>query len=199
MISFNASREEHGFIEAIAKRAVKTARAWKVNYSRKNAEMDLTACHANGCPLDLAKLLAADDFTFSHDVFGIRRCLDRTTGRLVGLFLPRCAQKEKRPPSKEAVRDQIRRLLEVRRAFPNDRKVLAELDIQTAQLNGDRLEGRTPEEVESSQLAQRWLSGESDIEPAAHWEELARLWTVRKERGAELAKHLPARKEGGQS
>lgn len=51
--------------------------------------MDITACHANGNPLRLAELLKADDGNFGHDVFGIRRFIDRTTGRLMGHFRPR--------------------------------------------------------------------------------------------------------------
>ena len=55
--------------------------------------MDLTACHANGCPMDWAKLLGADDFTFAHDVGGIQRHINRTNGKLENCFLPRCAEK----------------------------------------------------------------------------------------------------------
>lgn len=53
--------------------------------------MDLTACHLNGCTIDLPRLLAAPDTDFAHDVFGIRRHIDRETGGLGGCFLPRCA------------------------------------------------------------------------------------------------------------
>lgn len=55
-------------------------------------EMDLAACHLNGCRLDLAKLIAFDDFNFAHDVFGIHDHMDRQTGKLVGQFLPRCSR-----------------------------------------------------------------------------------------------------------
>lgn len=51
--------------------------------------MDITACHNNGCPLDLEKLFAADDLDFAHDVFGIARHIDRDSGRVGGCFLPR--------------------------------------------------------------------------------------------------------------
>lgn len=52
--------------------------------------MDVTACHCNGCPLRLQELLEADDFNFTHDVFGIRRFIDRTTGEMPGAkFHPR--------------------------------------------------------------------------------------------------------------
>lgn len=56
--------------------------------------MDLTACHLNGCPLDLDGLIKADDFDFFHDVYGVRRHLNRTTGRLENFFCPRYADRE---------------------------------------------------------------------------------------------------------
>lgn len=52
--------------------------------------MDLSAV-MNSCPVDLAKLLAADDANFAHDVFGIRRHIDRETGELTDCFVPRFA------------------------------------------------------------------------------------------------------------
>ena len=53
--------------------------------------MDLTAAHLNGCPMDWAKLLAADDCNFAHDVWGIHRHINRKDGTLGDCFLPRCA------------------------------------------------------------------------------------------------------------
>lgn len=53
--------------------------------------VDLTACHANGCRLDFAKLAEGDDFGLFHDVYGIVNHLDRATGKLGGEFQPRCA------------------------------------------------------------------------------------------------------------
>ena len=59
---------------------------------RLSLNMDLSACHANGCALDFEKLLAADDFTFFHDVGGIVKNMNRSTGKLNNCFLPRCAK-----------------------------------------------------------------------------------------------------------
>lgn len=56
--------------------------------------MDLTAVHANGNPMRLADLLAADDFNFAHDIVGISRFLDRNTGRLTDCFSPRFSARE---------------------------------------------------------------------------------------------------------
>jgi hypothetical protein len=56
--------------------------------------MDIAATHASGNPLDLERLLAADDFNFAHDVFGICRHLDRETGELRNFFSPRFSTPE---------------------------------------------------------------------------------------------------------
>lgn len=61
---------------------------------RVNLMMDLTACHANGNPLNLAKLAGADDFNLMHDVGGISRHIDRDTGKLTNCFRPRCSAPE---------------------------------------------------------------------------------------------------------
>lgn len=59
---------------------------------RVSMMMDLEACHCNGCPLDLTGLLQAPrDFDFMHDVSGIFRHMNRSTGELEGLFQPRYA------------------------------------------------------------------------------------------------------------
>ncbi len=74
---------------SIAKRAVKMAKQLGIDYDVMTADMDISATHVNGCPLKLAELRDADDFNFSHDVFGIRRHLNRETGQLEDCFLPR--------------------------------------------------------------------------------------------------------------
>lgn len=54
--------------------------------------MDLNACHSNGCPLDFAGLLKADDYEFGHDILDIRKAIDRRTGKLTeDCFMPRFA------------------------------------------------------------------------------------------------------------
>lgn len=53
--------------------------------------MDITACHANGTPLKLQKLLNAKRADFLHDVSGINRHIDRDTGKLPATFRPRYA------------------------------------------------------------------------------------------------------------
>lgn len=91
-ISFECSKSGQRLIVQLAKRAVKLADRHGVDYDFISLDMDLLACHANGNPLDLDKLMAADDFNFAHDVFGIRRHIDRTTGELKDCFVPRCSK-----------------------------------------------------------------------------------------------------------
>ena len=59
------------------------------DFNRESLEMDLTACHANGNPMDFDGLLHADRFHFLHDLWGIKRHLNRETGKLENCFLPR--------------------------------------------------------------------------------------------------------------
>jgi hypothetical protein len=89
IMNWKVSKEEHALIDRIAERAKQIARRQGVEYSWHHATMDVTACHANGNPLRLSDLLAADDFNFTHDVFGIAAHLDHETGRLTGCFRPR--------------------------------------------------------------------------------------------------------------
>jgi len=69
------------------------SKAWH-NYPAMDLRMDLTACHLNGCPLQLDDLLGAEDSDFAHDVFGIVCNLNRKTGRLENCFVPRYAQSQ---------------------------------------------------------------------------------------------------------
>lgn len=88
---FTASKYERSLINKIADRAIARAAEIGVKYDKTDALMDIEACHCNGCCLDLEKLLKAKADTFGHDVFGIRRFIDRSTGELTDCFLPRCA------------------------------------------------------------------------------------------------------------
>ena len=91
--SFKTDRDDAQLLRAIAKRAVTHATRMGIPYPLPTAEMDLTACHVNGCPLDLPRLMNAKDGDFGHDIFGIRRHIDRITGRLGGEFQPRCVKR----------------------------------------------------------------------------------------------------------
>jgi hypothetical protein len=92
--SFKVTPQESRLINKIAARAVKLAESNEVETDFIEMSMDITACHANGCRLDLEKMLAASDGDFGHDAFGIRRYIDRKTGELTDCFLPRCAARE---------------------------------------------------------------------------------------------------------
>ena len=90
-INWNVSDVEMALLDMIADRAVEMAKKHGKQYRKSDALMDIVACHANGCPLKLTELLGADDFNFAHDVFGINRHIDRSTGKIEDGFLPRFA------------------------------------------------------------------------------------------------------------
>ena len=91
-INFSVSKDDANKIREIVERAETIAVSFGARRpDRMTLTMDLTATHANGCPLKLADLLAADRTNFIHDVFGIMRHIDRETGQLGNCFVPRYA------------------------------------------------------------------------------------------------------------
>ncbi|MBR8344194.1 hypothetical protein [Burkholderia ambifaria] len=94
-ISFEVSREVSAAIDLVSARyRALLATKGLPAVDALGLDMDLTACHANGCPMDWARLNAADDFTLAHDVGGIQLHINRRTGKLENCFLPRCAVKK---------------------------------------------------------------------------------------------------------
>ena len=94
MISFACSKEDHDLAVRVARRYETDCMVNCGAHEHQQILMDLVATHCNGNPMDFAGLLDADLFNFSHDVSGIRRHIDRSTGRLVGFFVPRYSRKE---------------------------------------------------------------------------------------------------------
>ena len=90
-ISFHVTEEERGLILDIIKRGNALLEPIGQKYDTMDALMDISATIANGCPLKLKEWLAADDSNFAHDLMGIWRHIDRTTGTLRDCFLPRFA------------------------------------------------------------------------------------------------------------
>lgn len=90
-INLEISTEDCAIIERILDRADKFGAHvfTEENCDKQSSEMDLIACHLNGCPLKLQEFLDADDFNFAHDFFGIRHHMNRQTGTLERFFLPR--------------------------------------------------------------------------------------------------------------
>lgn len=95
IVSFSASEEERELIRAIVGRAVRDGLVPDTAGDRQSLEMDLTATHANGCPLDFGAMLNAErDLDFTHDIRGIIARLDRRTGKLTNFFYPRFSKRE---------------------------------------------------------------------------------------------------------
>lgn len=93
-VNFSASKEDAEIITKIMQRAAEMLESTGRRVDRLSLHMDITATHLNGTPLRLAELLDAPGFDFMHDVSGIMRHIDRTTGKLTGCFLPRFAKHE---------------------------------------------------------------------------------------------------------
>jgi len=90
-LKFKATREEMQLIISIAERTTPLLKKYAITWDWQTILMDVEVTHCNGCPLNLAALADAPDGDFIHDLFGIRRHLDRNTGTLGGCFLPRYA------------------------------------------------------------------------------------------------------------
>lgn len=93
-VSFKSSKEDSELIARIVERAEVIYAANGLACDRLGLTMDILAVHANGCPLDLQGFLNMGQYDFVHDIAGIVRHLDRSTGRLMDCFLPRCALPE---------------------------------------------------------------------------------------------------------
>ena len=91
-INWDIGTADQAIIEKIALRAHTLAGRQGAASDLFSRMMDVTACHLNGCPLKLDALLAAEEFDFAHDVFGIGRHIDRRNGTLKDCFLPRFAK-----------------------------------------------------------------------------------------------------------
>lgn len=104
MIRFDITTAESRIVQDILDRAEHYGFI-RTSDERLSANMDIVATHANGCPLDFARWVDADAFNFAHDLAGITKHLNRSTGRLTGHFRPRFAKVEGRTdPYEDAAR-----------------------------------------------------------------------------------------------
>jgi len=88
-MKFSATKLEFDLIVKIAKRVERDLDGYPDD--RMTVIMDISACHANGCELALQVLLDASLGTFAHDIYGIRKAINRLTGELSeDIFTPRC-------------------------------------------------------------------------------------------------------------
>jgi hypothetical protein len=87
-VRFDLTPAEHKLVNAIVVRACSLLS----DIDRLTLAMDITAVHANGCPLQLEEMLKGDTFDFVHDIDGIQRHIDRHTGQLKDFFEPRFAK-----------------------------------------------------------------------------------------------------------
>lgn len=97
------SKEEELIINAIAHRATALMLSQGVtDYTVLQATLDVTVTHCCGNPLWLRELLASAPTHFAHDIGGIRRNLNRHTGKLENYWTPRHSA-PKSPYAKDAI------------------------------------------------------------------------------------------------
>lgn len=89
--NYLATPEDSVLISQIIARALESFAPFSHYAAGMRLEFILTACHVNGCPLDLHKLLESDDESFWHDLDGINTHLHKQTGALGDYFVPRAA------------------------------------------------------------------------------------------------------------
>jgi hypothetical protein len=81
------TKEEMKLISKIVDKAFETE--MQAHYGSKlDMFMDIEFVHKD-CPLNLQRLLEADNFNFFHDVIGIYENLNRKTKKLENCFVPR--------------------------------------------------------------------------------------------------------------
>ena len=64
MIDFKIEENNKAYFETVINRAL----ALNPEADRVNLQMDISATHLNGNPIDFKKLLGFDDFSFQHDM-----------------------------------------------------------------------------------------------------------------------------------
>lgn len=84
-INWETTKEEDTQIQSIVERIA----TLDPEIDQISCAMDITACHLNGCHLDLERMINANDADLLHDIGGINRNLNRDNGKLENHFLPR--------------------------------------------------------------------------------------------------------------
>jgi hypothetical protein len=95
MVEFSMGREELELVKQIAERVEELTAAMQIEgmqYDRHELVMDLDAAYTSAGPVNLTRLLESPDADFLHDIYGIRRHIDRASGELTGCFMPRCGR-----------------------------------------------------------------------------------------------------------
>jgi hypothetical protein len=97
----DTTRKRYDVISLIVDRGeAMLAKAGITHFSRMTLFMDIDNADKS-CPLDLDRFLTFDDFNFAHDFAGIIKHMNRTTAKLEGCFLPRCAKVCSEPATTE--------------------------------------------------------------------------------------------------
>lgn len=104
-VRFTRNPDKRMQIKRIVRRYFALLKAQKVKPTRTplDYEMDLAAVVGSGQKFSLDTLERFDDFNLAHDIEGIARHLNRTTGKLdMVVFLPRASRQSYIDAMKEA-------------------------------------------------------------------------------------------------
>lgn len=95
MVEFSMKKPELEIVQKIAERVERLTAEMQIDgmqYDRHELVMDLDAAYTSAGPFNLTRLLESPDADFLHDIYGVRRHIDRKTGKLTGCFMPRCGR-----------------------------------------------------------------------------------------------------------
>lgn len=93
-VSFDRTDEEDLLMDVAVERYARHSASKECKMTEgemNNLKMTLSACHANGNPLDFRKMMEVEDSTFLHDITGICKNMNVDTGKLRNFFVPRCS------------------------------------------------------------------------------------------------------------
>lgn len=88
---YSATEEEKDIMSQIVDRVLPIAEQLGAVYYKELLIADMDLCHTNAYRIDLDRMLQGNIGDVGHDVFGINKYLDRSTGELTHCFVPRFA------------------------------------------------------------------------------------------------------------
>ena len=88
LLNWDITPDDMRLIQAIVERGIAMWKAQGIQLDPLRAAMDISACHANGCPLELMRFLMSDSTDFVSDFSGIGMHIDNRSGKLVNDYKP---------------------------------------------------------------------------------------------------------------
>jgi len=92
--NYKTDYASRALLAKIAQRATKIAKTAGWDYNMLDIIHDLNRVHKKCMALDFSTLFNSSDNIFIHDIFGIRKNLNRKFNRLDNQFIPHCTSKK---------------------------------------------------------------------------------------------------------